>query len=222
MYNDLGQAEEAREELERGLPKARSAAELQTTVPQLGQLARACAILGLDSETTDLVAELVGWIDAIPFPHPYSTMPLLFVCQWLAGRPGNGASNEARAAVRRLEYANEQLDNPETDACLDEARGSMALADGDHERAVQGFRSAVARWEEMGRPYDQARALGGLGRALARVGDPSSARGAFTQALEICDSLAAQLGEAELKRSFLNSGLVQEVREACGALDSLS
>jgi tetratricopeptide (TPR) repeat protein len=60
MYNDLGQAEEARAELERGLPKARSAAELQTTVPQLGQLARAYAILGLDSETMDLVAELVG------------------------------------------------------------------------------------------------------------------------------------------------------------------
>jgi hypothetical protein len=70
----------------------------------------------------------------------------------------------------------------------------------------------------MGRPYDQVRALGGLGHALVWVDDPTAARGAFDQALEICNSLAAQLGDAELKRSFLNSGLVREVRAARAAL----
>jgi tetratricopeptide (TPR) repeat protein len=147
-------------------------------------------------------------------------MPLLFVCQWLAGRPGNGAPNEARAALRRLEHAHEQLRSPETAACLHEASGSVALAEGYHDQAIQHFRSAVERWAEMGRPYDQARALGGLGHALTGADNPTSARRAFDQALEICNSLAAQLGEAELKRSFLNSGLIQEMREACGALGS--
>jgi hypothetical protein len=149
-------------------------------------------------------------------------MPLLHVCHWLAGRPGDGALDKARACLGRLGRAVEQLRSPETAACLDEAQGSVALAEGDHNRAVQGFRSAVARWKEMGRPYDEVRALGGLGHALTRVGDRSSARGAFDQALAICNSLAAQLGDQELKGSFLNSALVRELRDARGALDALA
>jgi hypothetical protein len=73
----------------------------------------------------------------------------------------------------------------------------------------------------MGRPYDQARALSGLGRALAAVDDSASARRAFDQALGKYDSLAAQLDDVELKRSFLNSGPVREVRDARTALDLL-
>jgi tetratricopeptide (TPR) repeat protein len=221
MDNDLGQPQAAQEELERGLSKARSAAELQTTVPHLGQLARAYASLGLGSETAKLVQEIVAWIDGGAFAHQYSTVSLLFACQWLVGRPEEGALDDARACLRRLERADEQIHIPETGACLDEGRGSVALAERDHEGAVQHFRQAVARWAEMGRPYDQARALGGFGHALVGAGDPSAAREAFDQALGIYDSLAAQLADAELKRSFLNSGPVREVREARGALDSL-
>jgi tetratricopeptide (TPR) repeat protein len=219
LHNDLGQVNAAREELEHELSKARSAAELQTTVPHLGQLARAYAILGLGSETAKLVQELVDWIDRIAFAHPYSTMPLLFACQWLARCPLDGALDDARACLRRLERADEQLGgNSETAACLDEARGSVALAEGEHARAVQGFGQAAARWEEMGRPYDQARTLGGLGHALLGIDDPTAACEAFDQALAIWDSLAAQLGDADLKRTFLNSGPVREVRAARAAL----
>jgi serine/threonine protein kinase/DNA-binding SARP family transcriptional activator len=221
MYNDLGQANAAREELESWLSKARSAAELQTTVPHLGQLARAYAILGLGSETAKLVQDIVDWIDGIAFAHPYCTMPLLFVCQWLASRPGDCALDDAHACLGRLEHADEQLRSPETAACVSEARGRVALAEGDHDRAVQQFRQAVAQWEEMGRPYDQARALGGLGHALVGVDDPTLARAAFDQALEICDVLAAQMEDAELKRSFLNSGLVREICHARVALIAL-
>jgi predicted ATPase len=218
LHNDLGQVEAAREELESVLSRARSAAELQTTVPHLGQLARAYAILGLGSETAKLVQEILDWIDGSASAEPFSTVHLLFACQWLAGRREEGALDEARVFLRRLERADEQLSLPATAACLSEAQGSVALAEGDHERAVQQFRSAVAGWEEMGRPYDQARALGGLGRALARIDHPTAARSAFDQALEICNSLAAQLGDAELKRTFLNSGPVREVRDARVAL----
>jgi tetratricopeptide (TPR) repeat protein len=175
----------------------------------------------LGSETAKLVQEIVDWIDGGAFAQQYSTVPLLFACEWLAGRSDEDALEEARACLRRLERADEQIRIPETAACLDEAQGSVALAEGDHKRAVQGFRSAVVRWKDMGRPYDEARALGGLGHALAGVDDPTSAREAFDQALEIFDSLAAQLGDAELKRSFLNSGPVREVREAHAALDLL-
>jgi tetratricopeptide (TPR) repeat protein len=148
-------------------------------------------------------------------------MPLLFVCQWLASRPGDCALDDAHACLGRLEHADEQLRSPETAACVSEARGRVALAEGDHDRAVQQFRQAVAQWEEMGRPYDQARALGGLGHALVGVDDPTLARAAFDQALEICDVLAAQMEDAELKRSFLNSGLVREICHARVALIAL-
>jgi tetratricopeptide (TPR) repeat protein len=214
LHNDLGQAEAAREELERGLPKARGAAELQTTVPHLGQLARTYAILGMDSEAARLLPEMVQWIDSIPFAEPFSTAHLLFACQWLAGRSDEGALEDARAFLRRLERAYEQLRIPGTDASLHEACGSTALAEDDYDQAVQGFRHAVARWEEMGRPYDQARALGELGHALLEVGDFTSARTAFEQGLGICDSLAGRLDDAELRHAFLNSRMVREMRDA--------
>jgi hypothetical protein len=221
LHNDLGQTQAARAELENGLSKAKSAAELQTTVPHLGQLARAYASLGMRSETAELLQELVDWIDGVPFAHPYSTLPLLFACQWLAKRPDATALDKARACLGRLERAGEQLGNPETAACVHEASGSIALAEGGDDRGVQQFRQAATRWEEMGRPYDQARALGGLGQALVKSGDPTSARTALDHALAICESLAAQLEGAELKRSFLHSGPVREVRDTRAALDSM-
>jgi tetratricopeptide (TPR) repeat protein len=94
----------------------------------------------------------------------------------------------------------------------------VALAEGDHQAAVGLFRHAVARWDEIGRPYDQARALSGLGRALDGLEDPKAAGAAFGQALDLYDSLAAQLEDVELKQSFLNSQPVRQVREARAAL----
>jgi hypothetical protein len=69
----------------------------------------------------------------------------------------------------------------------------------------------------MGRPYDQARALNGLGLTLD-IDDPEAAYAAFGQALKLYDSLAAQLEDVELKQSFLNSQPVRQVREARAAL----
>jgi hypothetical protein len=94
----------------------------------------------------------------------------------------------------------------------------VALAEGDYNGAVGFLQHAVAQWAEMGRPYDQARALSGLGRALGGIEDPKAAGVAYDQALDLYDSLAAQLEELELKQSFLSSQPFREVREARAAL----
>jgi DNA-binding SARP family transcriptional activator len=218
MLIDLGQAAAARAELESNLYKVRSADELQGSVEQLGHLVRAYAALGLDAEAAALVQEMVGWIETLPYVHHRSTISLLYVCQWSAARVGDEGLGDAHIFLRRLERAHEQWVSPETDACLREGRGSVALAEGDHQEAVGRFRHAVARWKEMGRPYDQARALSGLGRALDGLEDPEAAGAAFDQALDLYDDLAAQLEDVELKQSFLSSQPVREVREARAAL----
>jgi DNA-binding SARP family transcriptional activator len=215
---DLGQSEAARAELESSLSEARNAAQLYPTVPHLAQLAQAFAVLGMDREAAATIQEMVGWIDRSSHIHHASTMPLLYACQWSIARAGDAGLDDASGFVRRLERAHEQENSPETDASLSEGRGSVALAEGDQQEAVECFRNAVARWEEMGRPYDQARALSGLGRAQLGIDDPKAAAAAFDQALDIYDALAAQLEDADLKQSFLNSGPVREAREARAAL----
>jgi tetratricopeptide (TPR) repeat protein len=220
MLTELGQAEAARAELESSLSGARNAAELEPTVPHLGQLAWAYAALGMDSEAAATVQEIVSWIDRSSHVHHRNTMPLLYACQWSIARAGDEGFGDAFGFLRRLERAHEQESSTETDACLSEGRGSLALAEGDHQEAVGLFRHAVARWDEIGRPYDQARALSGLGRALDGLEDPKAAGAAFGQALDLYDSLAAQLEDVELKQSFLNSQPVRQVREARAALQS--
>ncbi len=217
MYNDLGQAEAARQELENTLPQAMKWGELQTTVPHLGQLARAYTVLGLEAKTAETIRQLLELIDNNPYLDWESTMPLLFACRWYATR--SELLEAARACLPRLERADRQSRSPETGAALAEGRGAVALAEGHPLKAMKEFHQAVAQWATIGRPYDQARALGSLGQALMGTGDTASARTAFDQALAIFDSLAAQLDAAELKQSFLNSPLVREVREARARLE---
>jgi tetratricopeptide (TPR) repeat protein len=214
MFIDLGQAEAARVELESSLSEARSVAELFTTIPHLGQLARAYAALGMESEAAAVVQEMIGWIGGFLYVHTGEVISLLYACGWSIARAGDEGSEGAFVFLKRLERAHEHWDTPETDACLSEGRSSVALTEGDHRGAVGFLQHAVARWHEIGRPYDQARALSSLGRALDGIQDPKAAGAAFDQALDLYDALAAQLEELDLKQSFLNSHAVREVRTA--------
>jgi hypothetical protein len=108
--------------------------------------------------------------------------------------------------LARLERVAASLRNPEAAGALAEGRGAILLAAGDHERAAGEFRAAIARWTALERPYDRARALVGLADALLAAGDPA-ARKARDEASAIVAALADQLGDAALKRSFLDSPL---------------
>jgi hypothetical protein len=71
----------------------------------------------------------------------------------------------------------------------------------------------VGLWQTLGRPYDQIRALNGLGQALRQVENSREAQATFAEAHRLIMSLVAQLEDAELKTSFLNSPLVQGIQE---------
>ena len=211
MHNDLGQPQTARQVLEVELLGARGLAEAQTTIPHLGQSARALAKLGLDVETTALIQEFLNVIDRTPDAQSVSTLPLLFACQWLAGQPASEGLPTAQACLRRLERAYRQIGSLETDAAYHEGQGIIALAEDNPTQAVEPFRYAANRWQVLNRPYDQLRTLRGLGYALKQIGDLQQAGSTLDQALHLVETLATQLDDPTLKTIFLNSSLVQEV-----------
>src|SRR6266545_3689711 len=218
MHNDLGQAHVARQILEQELPTARSQAELQTTGPHLAQVARALILLDLETDAGDIVYELLELLSRTPDFNPDNTVPLIFLCRWLAGHPTPSALDDARVILLTLERGDAQIGSRETAAAVSEARGMLALSEKEPLRAVEQLRQAAAGWQTLGRPYDQTRTLTDLGRALALAGDASEARAALDQAQSLVESLAAQLDAAELKAVFLNSPLVQELRSAQSAV----
>ena len=114
--------------------------------------------------------------------------------------------------VLALEQADAQIRSPETAAALSETRGALALGEGILGPAAESFRRAADGWEALGRPYDQARALGELGRSLALAGAAADARAALAQAQGLAEALAAQLDDPDMKAAFLNSPLVQGLR----------
>jgi hypothetical protein len=114
--------------------------------------------------------------------------------------------------LRRLERAYGQFGSLETEAAYHEGQGIIALAEDNPIQAVEPFRSAVAGWQALSRPYDQLRALHGLSYALGQSDDLQQAWIARDQALHLVEMLATQLNDPTLKASFLNSLLVQEIR----------
>jgi predicted ATPase len=220
MHNDLGQPQAARQILEQELPKARSQAELQTTGPHLAQLVRALILLGMGSDATNFVHELLELVSQTPDFNPDNTVPLIFLCRWLAGSPTPRAFDDARSIMLALARADQQIGSPETAAALSEARGVLALSENDPARAVEQLRQAATSWQTLGRPYDQVRTLTDLGLALVVAGDAAEARTAFDRALSLVDTLAAQLDAVELKAAFLNSPLLQELHHARAALSA--
>jgi len=211
VYNDLSQPEAARQALESMLPSARRA---QITLPHLAQLVRAYTTLGIASEAEEIGREFLDWFqrDVGIFADAEEVPPLLTICQWLSAQPNQARLENAHACLYQLKLAHQQLGTSETEACLSEGHGTVALAEGNPSQAVEWFHHAIAGWEELGHPYDQARALKYLGQALAQSGDTEAAREAFEQAYTIVETLATQLDDVELKDSFLNSPLVREIQ----------
>ncbi len=220
MDNDLGRTEKACQELESLLSSALRTGEIQTAVPYLGQLARAYAVMGKEPETTRIIRQYIDLIDGNLYFDTTSLIPLLFACQWFASESDTESLEACRASVDRLERAYEQFHFPESEAALAEGRGYLGLAEGNASLSVEHFQKAVGVWEAQERPYDQARALGGLGRAQAMADNPQAAELAFDLAMQQFQTLADQLENAELRTSFLSSELVDAVRKARAAIDT--
>jgi class 3 adenylate cyclase len=213
IYNDLGKVTDACQELECLASIAVRSGELQTVVPYLGQMARAYDALGREKEALRVIQQYLEFIDRNPYFDAASIMPLLFACQWYCNYSAPESFDEVRACVSRLQKAHEQLGTPEAEAALAEGYGSLALVEEHGPQAVKYFQDAVKIWEVLGRPYDQARALGGYGQALVNANDLDAARSALDEAKRIFESLADQLEDSEMRSSFLTSQLVDGIRQ---------
>jgi tetratricopeptide (TPR) repeat protein len=209
--NDLGCVSEARHRLDRMFDAAIKTGEIQTVAPYIGGLLRSSVVLGTELKADEYVELLIHHTDSTPLYHSNCVMPLMHACYWTLVHRKRVALENGEACVSRIDEACQQLDLPMSKAALAEAQGCLALAKKSPDQASAHFREAVETWEEIERPYDRARALNGLGRALMLADDLKEASKAYEQAIGIVETLADQLTDPELRETFLSSQLVRQI-----------
>ena len=198
---DLGRIDAGLRMLEENLPSALRANDKQTTVPHLGLLGRAYAMVGQDEKMTRIMRQVLEFVSGTTFSLDESFTPLLIACQHYARRSPAGAA-EAQACLDLLTQNGQRYQTEEAAAAL--AEGVGCLAEKSHpEAAAAHFRAAAEAWEKISRPYDQARALNSLSLALAAGGDRQAAQQSGNEALRLFNYLAAQL-DPESQAVFLN------------------
>lgn len=212
IYNDLGQTETAYRHLAGtgGDPID----NLDPGVTFLGERARIALMSGRPAGGASAAAEILESTDQARYLYPTIARALLFICQAPVAFDHPALAGHARSAWRQLERLDRQYRTPLTAAYRVEGQGWLRLAASAPADAVLPFQEAAARWQTAGHPFDHARALGGLSRALSRAGDSEGAGAAAQQAVQLVDVLAAQLPDPVLKASFLESPLVQQIRKA--------
>jgi DNA-binding SARP family transcriptional activator/pimeloyl-ACP methyl ester carboxylesterase/Flp pilus assembly protein TadD len=212
VYNDLGQTEIAHNFLMESLAMVESSS---ARVALLGEILRTEVELGYPDAIAAAVAEILDWTGPDSNLFPNINMALLYVCS-LPGAFGlSDMVDAARTAWERLKRLDEQYRTQAIAACCLEGQGWLTLAESESARVSTYFERAAVRWQDLGHPYDQARALTGLGQALTQADNEAGARAVLGQAQAFVDSLAAQLEDPLLKASFQMSALVQKIRYGC-------
>lgn len=213
IYNDLGQAAKTWQVLQEILSQAQGQNELQAMGPHLAQSARALDELGRKAEARTQLHQLLTLIKRHQYDHLNSIMPLLFSCHWFAAQAaiGDESLDDAKTSLQLLERLFNQTTSSVAKVALEEARGVVALTEGNYKEAILHYRNASGGWQKLGCPYDQARVLHGLAQTLRSTNDTAQARAAVAQGLEIIETLAGELEDAGTKAAFLNSALVQQM-----------
>ncbi len=98
----------------------------------------------------------------------------------------------ARSASRQLDEIAERQGCEALAAMSAHARGAVALAEGDARGALVALRAAWHAWQELGTPYEAARARVLVGLACRSLGDEDTA----AMDLEAARASFAQLGAA--------------------------
>ena len=97
----------------------------------------------------------------------------------------------ARETCDELAQVAERLDVPFPRAASSQARGALALADGQPVAALELLREARAAWQELDAPYELARSRVLLGLAYRQLGDDEGAQLEFDAAHEAFEKLGA-------------------------------
>ena len=114
------------------------------------------------------------------------------------------------------------------DAIVNVTRGQIRLAERDWDGAIEALQHARAEWQQIGAPYETARARMLLGIAYQRRGESEGATVELEGALGTFEQLGAQpdadrtkelLGRVEMRRTFLFTDIVDSTKllESLGA-----
>jgi DNA-binding CsgD family transcriptional regulator len=116
-----------------------------------------------------------------------------------------GELGRAQPLIELLRRLGEAHDRPWAIAAAARGRGILATAQGDLDEATAAFRDALAAHERVEMPFERARTLLALGRALRRRKQWSAARDTLRQALSLFAQsgapLWAQAARSELGRA---------------------
>ena len=103
-----------------------------------------------------------------------------------------GDRERARAASTELDAIAKTFGTPAMDAIAGSARGSLQLADGDHEAADATLRATLRKWVELEIPYEIARTRVLLAATYRAEGDPAAATLELQSALSTFERLGAR------------------------------
>ena len=102
-----------------------------------------------------------------------------------------GDLDQARQACIELEEITERYRSPMLGAMVAHTRGAMSLADGDPWAALSALRRACQLWQELGAPYEGARARVLVGLACRQLGDEDAAELELDAARRVFQQLGA-------------------------------
>jgi tetratricopeptide (TPR) repeat protein len=92
-------------------------------------------------------------------------------------------------------------------------RGQVATARSTFEDAERDLSDALQLALEIGNPTQLWKTWAALGEMHAAAGHDNDARSAFREALAVIDRIAGELSEDDLRRTFLDSRAVREIRD---------
>ncbi|MFD0274099.1 AAA family ATPase [Kitasatospora sp. NPDC127111] len=116
-----------------------------------------------------------------------------------------GRRDTAEQLAAAVERGLRGCDAPAARADLESAHG-LLLLDAAPEAAAGHFAEAARSWQEIGRPYETARALERQGGALRRTGPGAAALIPFTEALTLFNGLGADADAARCGRGMSGLG----------------
>jgi class 3 adenylate cyclase len=103
-----------------------------------------------------------------------------------------GDTDVARSAVDQLDHLAGELARPAFEAAAAQARGELALHEGDPTTAVASLEKALRTWRNLEFPYESARTRVLLGRARLVTGDEGLARIELDAAGDTFERLGAE------------------------------
>ena len=104
----------------------------------------------------------------------------------------SGEIEEARTACRELENISGSYRSDMLRAISAQARGAVALAEGDAQTARVALRQALQAWQELEAPYEAARVRVLVGLGYRAAGDEDTAAWELDAARDVFDRLGAR------------------------------